>query len=30
VEICYAMIYPAATILKIVIAQLLIAAGTGG
>ncbi len=30
VEICYAMIYPAATILKIVIAQLLIAVGSGG
>ncbi len=28
VEVCYAMIYPAATIIKIVIAQLLIAAGT--
>ena len=30
VEICYSMIYPAATILKIVIAQLLIAVGAGG
>ncbi len=30
VEICYAMIYPAATVVKIVIAQLLIAAGTSG
>lgn len=30
VEICYAMIYPAATILKIVIAQLLIAVGGSG
>jgi putative transport protein len=30
VEICYAMIFPAATIMKIVIAQLLIAAGPGG
>jgi putative transport protein len=29
VEICYAMIYPAATIAKIVIAQVLIAAGRG-
>jgi putative transport protein len=30
VEICYAMIYPAATILKIVIAQVLIVVGSGG
>ena len=30
VEICYAMIYPAATIMKIVIAQLLIAMSTAG
>lgn len=30
VEICYAMIFPAATIVKIVIAQVLIAAGQGG
>ncbi len=30
VEICYSMIYPAATILKIVILQLLIAVGAGG
>jgi putative transport protein len=30
VEICYAMIFPAATILKIVIAQVLVAAGGGG
>lgn len=30
VEICYAMIYPAATVLKIVIAQMLIALGGGG
>ena len=30
VEICYAMIYPAATIVKIVIAQLLIAVGASG
>ena len=29
VEICYAMIYPAATIMKIVIAQVLIAVGQG-
>ena len=29
VEICYAMIFPAATIMKIVIAQLLVAAGRG-
>ena len=29
VEICYAMIYPAATILKIVIAQVIVAAGGG-
>jgi putative transport protein len=29
VEICYAMIYPAATIMKIVIAQVLIATGRG-
>ena len=30
VEICYAMVFPAATIVKIVIAQLLVAAGRGG
>jgi putative transport protein len=30
VEICYAMIYPAATILKIVVAQVLIVASSGG
>jgi putative transport protein len=30
VEICYAMIYPAATIVKIVIAQILVATGQGG
>lgn len=30
VEICYAMIFPAATILKIMIAQMLIAVGPGG
>lgn len=30
VEICYAMIFPAATIMKIVIAQVLIAVGRGG
>ena len=30
VEICYAMIFPAATIMKIIIAQLLVAAGRGG
>lgn len=30
VEICYAMIFPAATMLKIVIAQVLIAIGRGG
>ncbi len=29
VEVCYAMIYPAATILKIVIAQVLVAVGAG-
>ncbi len=29
VEICYAMVFPAATIVKIVIAQLLVAAGQG-
>ncbi len=29
VEICYAMIYPAATVVKIVIAQVLIATGRG-
>jgi putative transport protein len=30
VEICYAMIFPAATILKIIIAQVLVAVGRGG
>jgi putative transport protein len=30
VEVCYAMIYPAATIVKIIAAQLLIALGAGG
>ena len=30
VEVCYAMIHPTATILKIVMAQLLVAAGQGG
>jgi putative transport protein len=30
VEICYATVYPAATILKIVIAQVIVAAGAGG
>ncbi len=30
VEVCYAMIFPAATILKIVIAQMLLAAGASG
>ena len=30
VEVCYAMIHPTATILKIVIAQLLVAVGRGG
>ncbi len=30
VEMCYAMIFPAATILKIVIAQMLVAGGAGG
>ncbi len=30
VEICYAMIFPAATIMKIIIAQVLVAVGRGG
>lgn len=30
VEICYAMIYPAATVVKIIIALLLVSTGTGG
>jgi len=30
VEVCYAMIHHTATILKIVMAQLLVAAGQGG
>jgi putative transport protein len=30
VEVCYAMIYPTATVVKIVLAQLLVAAGRGG
>jgi len=30
VEICYAMIFPAATVMKIVIAQIMVASGAGG
>jgi putative transport protein len=30
VEICYAMIFPAATVMKIIIAQLIVAVGAGG